>query len=366
MLFSPFKLRDLALPNRIVVSPMAQFSARNGCATSWHLMHLGSLAVSGAGLLITEAAAVHPNGLGTPGDLGIWSDEHAAALEPVIEFCRSHGGARLGMQIYHSGRKGSITVAWEKQRYIPKDKGGWTTYGASPIPYPGRGDPVVLDRQGIDEVIACFVAAARRVDRLGFDLLELHAAHGYLLHNFLSPLTNQRGDEYGGGSAARMRFALETFKAVREAWPERKPLGVRISATDWAEGGWDIEDSIKFSRALREFGCDYVSASSGGAVAEQKLNVYPGYQVPFAGRIRKEAEIATMAVGLITEPRQAEEIIATGQAELVALGRGMLYNPRWPWHAAVELGEEYFCPPQYLRSHPAMRSVDFLKPNRPA
>jgi 2,4-dienoyl-CoA reductase-like NADH-dependent reductase (Old Yellow Enzyme family) len=365
-LFSPLELRGLTLPNRIVVSPMAQFSADGGRASPWHLMHLGSLAISGAALVITEASAVHPNGLGTPGDLGLWCDEQAEALEPALAFCRRHGKARLGMQLYHSGRKGSITIAWEGQRFIPKEQGGWATYAPSAIAYAGRAAPIPLDRKGIDDVIESFVAAARRADRLGFDVLELHAAHGYLLHNFLSPLTNHRGDEFGGSAPKRMRFALDTFNAVREVWPERKVLGVRVSATDWAQGGCDIEDSIEFSRALREAGCDYVCASSGGAVPDQKLSVSPGYQVPFAARIRDEAGIPTMAVGLITEARQAEEIVANGHADLVALGRAMLFDPRWPWHAALELGEKYFCPPQYLRSHPAMRAVDFLKPTLPA
>lgn len=362
MIFEPISLRGLTLSNRIVVSPMAQFSASYGCATNWHLMHLGNMSISGAALVMTEATAVHPNGLGTPGDLGLWSDEQAASLEPVVAFCRSHGSARLGVQLYHAGRKGSITVAWEKQRYIPIEAGGWATFGASAIPYPGRGTPIELDQDGIKEAVASFVAAATRADRLGFDLLELHAAHGYLIHNFLSPLTNQRMDAYGGSATGRMRFALETFRAVRNAWPERKPLGVRISATDWVEGGWGIDDSVELSRRLREAGCDYICASSGGAVPEQKLDVHPGYQVPFAGRIRREAGIPTMAVGLITEARQAEQIVQSGQADFVALGRAMLFNPRWPWHAALELGEQFSCPPQYLRSHPAMRSFDFLKP----
>ena len=363
-LFSPFKMRDLTLANRIVVSPMGQYSARQGRASDWHLMHLRNLAVSGAALVITEASVVHADGLLSPCDLGIWSDEHASALEPAIEFCRKHGNARLGMQLWHAGRKGSVTVAWENQRVIPKDQGGWTPRAASPVPYPGRNVPKALDEAEIPAYVSAFAAAAKRADRLGLDLIEIHAAHGYLIHNFLSPLTNQRGDAYGGSLEGRMRFALEIFRAVREVWPERKPIGVRISSTDWAEGGWTIEDSIVFARALRALGCDYITASSGGAVAEQKLNVYPGYQVPFAERIRREANIATMAVGLITQPLQAEEIIAGERADLVALGRGMLYNPRWAWHAAVELGAEFSYPPQYERSHPSMRGGDFLKPAR--
>lgn len=364
MLFSPLQMRDLVLSNRIVVSPMAQFSAVDGCATDWHLMHLGNLSISGAGLMLTEAVAVDADGRCTPGDLGIWSDKQAAALEPMVAFCRAHGGARLGMQLYHAGRKGSVTSPWERQQYIPVEQHGWTTYGASDIPYPGRGDPVALDKDGIRAVIGSFVTAARRANDLGYDLLELHAAHGYLLHNFLSPLTNTRDDKYGVDRAGRMRLALETFSAVRDIWPERKPLGMRISATDWAEGGWDIESSVELAAALRSLGCDYICASSGGAVREQVLDVYPGYQIPFAERIRKETGIATMAVGLITEPRQANDVLVRQQADLIALGRVLLYNPRWPWHAAIELGEEFACPPQYLRSHPQMRSGDPLRPHQ--
>ena len=364
MLFSPLTMRDLTLQNRIVVSPMGQYSAQNGSVSDWHMMHLGSLAVSGAGLLIIEASAVDPAGRLSPNDLGIWSDENAAALEPAIAFCRKFGGARLGMQLWHAGRKGSVTVAWERQQRIAQEDGGWIPYGASDIPYPGRTTPIALDKAGIKHVIDCHVAAAQRADRLGLDLIEIHGAHGYLIHNFLSPLTNKREDEYGGDLKNRMRFGLELFGAVRAVWPERKPMGIRISATDFAEGGWDIEDSIVFVQALQELGCDYVTASGGGAVPEQKLNVYPGYQVPYAERIKAETGICTMAVGLITEPKQAEEILTSGKADLVALGRGMLYNPRWPWHAAVELGEEFFYPKQYERSHPSMRGGDFLKPAR--
>jgi 2,4-dienoyl-CoA reductase-like NADH-dependent reductase (Old Yellow Enzyme family) len=363
-LFSPLTMRELTLPNRIVVSPMGQYSAHNGSVAEWHFMHLGSLAVSGAGLLIIEASAVSPRGRLSPNDMGIWSDENAAALEPAVNFCRKFGGAKLGQQLWHAGRKSSVTVAWEKQQAIPTDKGGWIPQGASPIPYPGRNEPEALDANGIRTVIKEHVDAAKRADALGIDLIEIHGAHGYLIHNFLSPITNQRTDEYGGSLQNRMRFALELFKAVRDVWPERKPLGIRISTTDWIDGGWEVEDSIELVRELKKLGCDYVTASSGGSAPEQRLNVYPGYQVPNAERIRRETGMCTMAVGLITQPKQAEEILTSGKADLVALGRGMLYNPRWPWHAAVELGEEFFYPKQYERSHPSMRSGDFLKPAR--
>jgi NADPH2 dehydrogenase len=363
-LFSPFKLRQLALANRIVVSPMAQYSAENGNATPWHLMHLGNLCVSGAGLVIIEATSVERDGRLSPGDLGLWCDENEAALAPILDFCRKHGAARIGLQLQHAGRKGSVTLAWEKQREIPIDDGGWPIHSADAIPYPGRATPIALDKAMISSLLASYTAAARRADRLGIDLIEIHSAHGYLLHNFLSPLSNQRRDEYGGNRERRMRFVLEVFEAVRAAWPEHKPIGVRISATDWVEGGWSIEDSIVLAQRLKALGCDYVTASSGGAVPEQKIAVHPGYQVPLAERIRKEAGIATMAVGLITQPQQAEEILAAERADLVAIGRGMLYDPRWPWHAAAELGEEAFYPPQYERSHPSMRRGDFLKPAR--
>lgn len=364
MLFSPYRMRDLALPNRIVVSPMGQYSAVRGNASDWHRVHLGHLSLSGSGLLIFEAAAVDPNGMISPHDLGIFNDENAHALEPIVAFCRKYGGAKLGMQLWHAGRKGSATVPWKGQKALSITDGGWAIYGASATPYPGRNIPVVLSVEAIDKVVGQFVSAARRADRLGIDLIEIHAAHGYLIHNFLSPLTNTRNDKYGGSLENRMRFGLEVFRAVRDVWPESRPIGVRISASDFAEGGWDLDSSVEFSRALRALGCDYITASSGGAVPEQKLNVYPGYQVPFAERIRREAGISTMAVGLITEPRHAAEIVESGKADLVALGRGMLYDPRWPWHAAVELEEEFFYPKQYERAHPSMRMGDFLKPTR--
>jgi 2,4-dienoyl-CoA reductase-like NADH-dependent reductase (Old Yellow Enzyme family) len=300
----------------------------------------------------------------SPGDLGLWCDENEAALRPIIEFCRKYGSARIGLQLQHAGRKGSVTRAWERQRDIPKEQGGWTVHSPDTIPYPGREPPVALDHGQIKRLLSSYAEAAWRADRLGIDLLEIHSAHGYLLHSFLSPLSNQRKDDYGGSREGRMRFVLEVFQSVRDAWPAHKPLGVRISASDWVEGGWSIEDSVVLAKRLKELGCDYITASSGGAVPEQKITVHPGYQVPFAERIRKEADIATMAVGLITQPQQAEEILSRGQADLIALGRAILFNPRWPWHAAAELGEEAAYPPQYERSHPSMRRGDFLKPAR--
>jgi 2,4-dienoyl-CoA reductase-like NADH-dependent reductase (Old Yellow Enzyme family) len=365
-LFSPYTMRELTLANRIVVSPMGQYSGDNGSATDWHMMHLGHLSVSGAGLLITEATAVSLPGRLSKTDLGLFSDANEEALGRVVAFCRKYGGAKLGIQLYHGGRKSSISTAWEGQKAIPVDAGGWNPESSSDIPYPRRNTPAALDSAGIKKAIGEFADAARRADRIGFDTLEIHGAHGYLIHNFLSPFANNRTDEYGGSLQNRMRFAIEVYEAIRKVWPDRKPLGMRISSTDWAEGGWTLDDSVVLATELKKRGCDFITASSGGSVPEQQLKVGPGYQVPFAERIRKEAGIATMAVGLITEARQAEDIIGNGQADMVALGRGMLFNPRWPWHAAMELGETVFYPPQYERSHPQMRAGDFLKPRAEA
>lgn len=364
LLFSPLKMRGVELPNRIAISPMGQYSCQDGCVGEWHFMHLGTMAVSGAGLLIIEASAVHPHGRLSIYDHGLWSDKQVAAIEPSINFCRKYGGAKLGIQLWHAGRKSSVTVAWEGQKAVPLEKGGWSPLGPSPLPYPGRNMPIALDDAGIRQTIQDHVDAAKRADALGLDLLEIHGAHGYLIHNFLSPLTNKRTDKYGGSLENRMRFCLELFSAVRDVWPERKPIGVRLSTTDWVDGGWEVEDSVELCKKLKAIGCDYITASSGGSAPEQRLKVFPGYQVPNGERIRRETGICTMAVGLITEARQAEEILTSGKADIVALGRGMLYNPRWPWHAAVELGEEFFYPKQYERSHPSMRGGDFLKPAR--
>ena len=347
-----------------MVSPMGQCSAINGCATDWHLMHLGNLAISGAGALTIEATAVHPNGLNTPVDLGLWNDTQRDALLPAVRFCRAHSDTKLGMQLWHAGRKASVMPAWERNRPISRDDGGWQVYSASDIQYPKRHVPEAMSRERIAATVADYVAVARRANELDLDYLEIHGAHGYLLHNFLSPLTNHRTDEYGGTLENRMRFPLEVFAAVRAAWPADKPVGVRISATDWVDGGWSVDESVQLAVRLRELGCDYITASSGGTVPEQKITIHPGYQVPFAARIRNEANIATVAVGLITDPKHAEEILASGQADVVALARGMIYNPRWPWHAAIELGVEPTFPRQYERAHPAMRSTDFLKAKR--
>jgi 2,4-dienoyl-CoA reductase-like NADH-dependent reductase (Old Yellow Enzyme family) len=352
-LFSPLSLRGLTLRNRVVVSPMCQYSSSDGRASPWHLIHLGSLALSGAGMLCTEATAVEADGRISPADLGLWDDTTEAALQPVLAAIRSHARIPVTMQLAHAGRKASTDVPWKGGLQIPIADGGWATHAPSALPQrPGEEVPVALDGAGLARIREAFAAAARRADRLGIDGLELHAAHGYLLHQFLSPIANQRGDEYGGSLARRMRFPLEVFDAVRAAFPADRPVGVRVSATDWVEHGWDLEQTIVFARELAHRGVDWIDVSSGGISPQQKVILGPGYQVPFADAIKRATGVPTMAVGLITTPAQAEDIVAAGKADLVALARAMLYNPHWPWHAAAELGATVEAPPQYWRSAP--------------
>jgi 2,4-dienoyl-CoA reductase-like NADH-dependent reductase (Old Yellow Enzyme family) len=354
-LFSPITLGAMPLRNRIVVSPMGMHSAVDGVAADWHLMHLGQFAVSGAGLVITEAVAVEPRGRVSRGDLGLWSDEQVKGFLRIRSFYDTYGSARLGVQLGHAGRKGSVTTSWEGQGAVPVGAGGWETLSASAIAYPGRNTPTAIDRSEMIRVREMFATAARNAARAGFELIELHAAHGYLLHNFLSPLTNRRDDAYGGSLANRMRFPLEVFAAVRDAVPPGMPVGARVSATDWAPNGWELPDTLEFCAALKAAGCAFVCASSGGSVPEQQIPVGPLYQVPFAKALREATGLPAMAVGLITEPEQAESIVASGQADLVALGRTMLYQPRWPWLAAERLGANADYPRQYDRAHPSMR-----------
>ena len=355
-LFSPFRLRGLELPNRIVVSPMCQYSALEGTVGDWHVMHLGQFAVSGAGLVIVEATGVEPAGRITPGCVGLYSDENEAALARVLRFCRDYGAAKAGIQLAHAGRKASSAQPWRGGASLGEDDGAWQTVAPSALAVaPGWHTPQALDGAGLARVKAAFVQATERAARLGFDLIELHSAHGYLLHEFLSPLSNRREDEYGGSLENRLRFPLEVFEAVRAAWPGDRPLGLRLSAVDWIEGGWDLEGSIAYSEALKERGCDYICASSGGLSPEQRVAAGPGYQTGFAAEIRRRAGLPTMAVGLITGARQAETILATGQADLIALARGLLYDPRWPWHAAEELHARAAYPAQYSRSHPTLQ-----------
>ncbi len=352
-LFSPIVLDNLHLKNRIVVAPMCQYSARDGMPTNWHLIHLGQLALSGAGLLIIEATSVEPAGRITSHDLGLWSDETEAALAKLRKDLREYSSMPVAIQLAHAGRKASTTRPWEGDKPISFPQGGWTTSSASDIAFnPGDTPPVELNDNGIARVTQAFRQAAERALACGFDCVELHCAHGYLLHQFLSPLSNTRTDQYGGSLENRMRLPLEIFRQVRDALPQGFPLGVRISATDWIEGGWDLEQSVTFAKRLAEQGCSYIHVSSGGLAPTQQIPVAPGYQVPFAERIKRETGMTTITVGLITEPGQAEEIIASGKADMTALGRAMLYNPRWPWHAAEKLGAGIDVPPQYLRCRP--------------
>ena len=352
-LFTPLTLRGLSIPNRIAVSPMCQYMAEDGRATSWHLIHLGHLALSGAAWVCIEATAVEAAGRITPGCLGLWDDATEAALRPVMAAIRRYSPIAVAMQLAHAGRKASSRVPWEGGALIPLEAGGWRPDAPSAVPQKeGEAPPQALDEAGLDRVRDAFVAAARRADRLGIEAIEIHNAHGYLLHEFLSPIANQRGDAYGGSLENRMRFPLEVFDAVRAAFPAEKPIGVRVSATDWIEGGWDLSQTIAFAHALKQRGADWVTASSGGVSPLQKIALGPGYQVPFARAVKHETGVKTIAVGLITEPQQAEDIVASGEADLVALARAMLYDPRWPWHAAAQLGGQVTAPPSYWRAPP--------------
>ena len=353
-LFSPVAIGALELANRIVIAPMCQCSAEDGCATDWHLMHLGQFGMSGAGMVIVEATAVVPEGRITPFDLGLYSDGNEAALGRVLAAVRRHSEVPFCIQIAHAGRKASSQAPWDGGQLLRPDEGGWQTVAPSAVPHGAEEPPPAeLDEAGLARIRDAFAEAARRAGRLGFDAVELHAAHGYLLHQFLSPLSNRRTDRYGGALENRMRFPLEVFAAVRAAFPADRPVGVRISAADWIEGGWDVEQSAAFCQAIEALGCAFVDVSSGGLSPQQKIPIGPGYQVALAERIRNAVSMPVITVGLITEPEQAETIIATGQADMVALARGMLYNPRWPWHAAAKLGAEVKVPRQYWRSQPA-------------
>jgi len=353
MLFSPYQLGPLELSNRIAIAPMCQYSADAGLATDWHMIHLGQLALSGAALLIIEATAVTEEGRITPGDLGLWSDAHLEALQPVIAAMRRHSPIKIGIQLAHAGRKASSAAPWEGGANIhPGQPGGWQTVAPSAVPHAeGESVPLALDAEGLQRIKQGFVDAALRAHALGLDAIELHGAHGYLLHQFLSPLANKREDAYGGSLENRMRFPLEVCAAVRAAVPDMC-VGMRISASDWVEGGWDLEQSVQFAHALEKLGCDFIHVSSGGVSPLQKIPVGAGYQIAFAERIKRETSMPTIGVGLITEPQQAEHILRSGQADMVALARAMLYDPRWPWHAAAELGAQVAAPPQYWRSQP--------------
>ncbi|RQS52590.1 NADH:flavin oxidoreductase/NADH oxidase [Burkholderia sp. Bp8986] len=352
-LFSPFTLRGVTLPNRIVISPMCQYSAERGEATDWHMIHLGHLALSGAGLLCIEATAVEPDGRITAGDLGLWDDATEAALKPVLAAIRKHSPVRIAMQLSHAGRKASSEVPWKGGQLVSVADGGWLPHAPSALPHKdGETPPLALDAAGLNRIRDAFAASAKRAARLGIDAIEVHAAHGYLLHQFLSPLANQRTDEYGGSRENRMRFPLEIFEIVRAAFPADRPVGVRVSATDWVEGGWELEDTIAFAHELKQRGCDWIDVSSGGVSPLQKIPLSPGYQVPFAQAVKRAVGMPTIAVGLINDPAHANRLIESGDADFVAMARAMLYDPRWPWHAAAELGAQVSAPPQYWRSQP--------------
>jgi 2,4-dienoyl-CoA reductase-like NADH-dependent reductase (Old Yellow Enzyme family) len=348
-LFSPIKFRGVEMRNRIAVSPMCQYSSVDGAATNWHLVHLGSRAAGGAGLVMVEATAVEGRGRISPEDMGIWDEKHVEAFRPIAEFIEGQG-AVPGIQLAHAGRRASTLRPWEGGGPLPAQR-AWPVVGPSAIPFAdGHPLPEALDRTGINRVSTLFVEAARRAIKAGFRLIEIHSAHGYLLHSFLSPLSNQRKDEYGGSFENRIRLLLEITKAVREVMPRAMPLFVRLSCTDWVEGGWDIDQSVELSKCLRESGVDLIDCSSGAAVPYAKIPVAPGYQVPFAECIRNDVGIATGAVGMITEPVQADQIVSSGQADIVLLARQFLKEPYWPQRAAKELGKEVYWPPHYGRS----------------
>jgi 2,4-dienoyl-CoA reductase-like NADH-dependent reductase (Old Yellow Enzyme family) len=353
LLFSPISFGSLELKNRIIIAPMCQYSAEEGSASDWHMMHLGMLAMSGAGMLIIEATAVEPRGRISPADLGLWSDAHEGALDRPLRAIRTYSTIPVSIQLAHAGRKASTRVPWKGGGFIPQDKGGWQTVAPSPLPFnPGDAPPAELGQNDLEFIANAFSVSARRANRIDLDAVEVHAAHGYLLHQFLSPLSNKRTDKYGGSLENRMRFPLEVFEAVRRGFPREKPVGVRLSGTDWVEGGWDLEQSIVFARELEKRGAAYIHVSSGGLSPLQKIPLGPDYQVPLAEGIKKEVGIPVIAVGLITEAKQAENILEKKQADAIALARAMLYDPRWPWHAAAELGATVEAPHQYWRAQP--------------
>lgn len=352
-LFEPLSLRSLALPHRILVSPMCQYSSSDGFATDWHLVHLGTRAVGGAALVFTEATAVAAEGRISPQDLGIYDDRHVEGLARIVRFLHGQGAA-AGIQLAHAGRKGSTARPWAGGRAVAAEDGGWEPVGPTAEPFTaGYPAPRALPVEELPAVVASFRDAAVRAREAGFDVAEIHAAHGYLVHQFLSPLVNRRGDGYGGPFDQRVRLCLEVVDAVRAVWPERLPLFVRLSCTDWKEGGWDLEQSIELARRLRARGVDLVDCSSGGAVPDATIPVGPGYQVPFAEAMRRQAAICTGAVGMLTSAAQADTVVRSGQADCVLLAREMLRDPYWPLHAARELGSALPWPPQYARAAPA-------------
>jgi 2,4-dienoyl-CoA reductase-like NADH-dependent reductase (Old Yellow Enzyme family) len=351
-LFEPLQLRNITLPHRIGIPPMCQYSARDGLANDWHFVHYGSRAIGGAALLIVEATGVLPEGRISFGDLGLWNDAQIEPLARIARFAKEHGCVPA-IQLAHAGRKGGVGLGWQKQATLPSHEGGWIPVAPSPIAFgDGYAIPTALDEAGIRHVIDGFAAAAKRALAAGFDAVEVHAAHGYLLHQFLSPLSNHRTDAWGGSFENRTRLAREVVATVRAVWPEHLPLLVRLSATDWVEGGWNCDETVELCRILKTLGVDLVDVSSAGLVPWAQIPVGAGFQTGFAARIRREADIPTAAVGLITSPQQADHIVRTGQADLVLLGRELLRDPYWPLHAAQALGQPSAWPKQYLRAAP--------------
>lgn len=348
-LFSPLSIKSITLKNRITISPMCQYSSTDGFANDWHLVHLGSRASGGAGLVIQEATAVAPEGRISPEDLGIWKDEHIEKLKAITAFIKSQN-AVPGIQLAHAGRKASVSSPWKGNKKLDASQGGWQTLAPSAIGYHDDETPIALDKNGIQKIISDFKAATKRAVQAGYEVLEIHAAHGYLNHQFLSPLSNTRTDEYGGSFENRIRFTIEVLEAVQTEWPDNLPLFVRISATDWAERGWNVEESIEFSKILKEKGVDLIDVSSGGLVSHQKIPLEAGYQVPFAEKIKKETGILTGAVGLITEASHAEEILMSEKADLVLFARASLRDPNLGLHFAKALETEVAWPPQYERA----------------
>ena len=353
-LFEPLKVGGLELANRIVIAPMCQYSAEDGRMTDWHLIHLGNLALSGAAILLIEATAVTPEGRISYADVGLYDEATEEAMGRVLQSVRRWSDMPIGVQLAHAGRKASTQIPWKGAGQIsPDDPHGWRTEGASAVGF-NEGDvpPMALDRDGLKRLREAFAEAARRAARLGLDAVQIHGAHGYLLHQFLSPLSNRREDDYGGSLENRLRFPLEVFDVVREAFPADRPVSMRVSGTDWAEGGWDIDQTVAFAQALEGRGCSAIHVSSGGLTPAQQIPIGPSYQVPLARAVKQAVKMPVIAVGLITDFEQAEAILGTGDADLVALARGILYDPRWPWHAAAHFGAPVKAPPQYLRCQP--------------
>jgi 2,4-dienoyl-CoA reductase-like NADH-dependent reductase (Old Yellow Enzyme family) len=352
-LFTSLSIGRMELPNRITVAAMCQYSASEGSMTDWHLQHLGTLSLSGAAMLVIEATGVTAQGRISLGCTGLYSDANEAAMKRVVDLVRTLSPIRLGVQLAHAGRKASAQRPWEGRGPLRRGAGAWDTVAPSAIPLAvGWHTPAALDRVGLDAVRDAFVASARRAARIGLDFVEVHSTHGYLLSEFVSPLANTRSDEYGGSLQNRMRFPLEVIRAVRDAWPGERAFGAKISGTDFVQGGWTPDDAVVYARQLKALGCDYVTVSGGGVVLDAKVPVAAGYQVPYAERVRRESGMTTGSVGLISDPHQAEDIIASGKADFVSLARAMLFDPRWPWHAALALGADMKYPPQYERCHP--------------